>query len=301
MQQADRHAYLIMAHKNDLTFYTLLTMLDDPRNDIFIHMDVKNKDFVLPDARVQSSVRHSQVYFTERTSVTWAAYSQIHVKILMLELAQKTGNVYSYYHFISGEDLPIQTQDHIHSFFKANGGKEFIHYEWPEFPYQSRVRYYYFLQEQAGRGRSLFKWTFRFLDMVSVSCQKLLKVWRSPEVPFQKGEAWASITGAFAQYIWENIEKTTPWFRNTLYGDEEWFQTLLDSSPFRDRLYHPEHDGSNDQMMRLIDWKRGDPYVFRMSDWEELRTSQMCWARKFDARVDAQIIEAIRDAYGKKE
>lgn len=40
-----RQAYLIMAHKDDLVFRTLLRMIDDPRNDIFVHMDVKNKEY----------------------------------------------------------------------------------------------------------------------------------------------------------------------------------------------------------------------------------------------------------------
>ena len=42
-----KQAYLIMAHKDDFVFRTLLRMLDDSRNDIFIHMDAKNKDYDL--------------------------------------------------------------------------------------------------------------------------------------------------------------------------------------------------------------------------------------------------------------
>ena len=40
-----RQAYLIVAHKDDFVFRTLLRMLDDVRNDIFIHMDIKNKSY----------------------------------------------------------------------------------------------------------------------------------------------------------------------------------------------------------------------------------------------------------------
>ena len=39
----DKHAFLVIAHKDDETLRTLLRTLDDPRNDIFIHMDAKNK------------------------------------------------------------------------------------------------------------------------------------------------------------------------------------------------------------------------------------------------------------------
>ena len=36
-----KHAYIILAHKDDYTFYSLLKMLDHEKNDIFIHMDAK--------------------------------------------------------------------------------------------------------------------------------------------------------------------------------------------------------------------------------------------------------------------
>lgn len=42
-----KHAYLVIAHKDDLTFRTLLQMLDDVRNDIYIHMDSKNNHTVM--------------------------------------------------------------------------------------------------------------------------------------------------------------------------------------------------------------------------------------------------------------
>lgn len=38
-----KQAYLIIAHKDDLTFRTLISMLDNENNDIFIHMDKKVK------------------------------------------------------------------------------------------------------------------------------------------------------------------------------------------------------------------------------------------------------------------
>lgn len=62
-----KHAYLIMAHKDDYTFRTLLPMLDDPRNDIFIHMDVKSRQFDRND--VIDSLSYSKCFFTRRTNV----------------------------------------------------------------------------------------------------------------------------------------------------------------------------------------------------------------------------------------
>ena len=43
----NRHAYLIMAHNEWELLNTLLSLIDDPRNDIFLHIDKKVK--TMPD------------------------------------------------------------------------------------------------------------------------------------------------------------------------------------------------------------------------------------------------------------
>ena len=42
--------------------------------------------------------------------------------------------------------------------------------------------------------------------------------------------------------------------------------------------------------MRLIDWERGAPYVWTIEDYEELSSSEMMFARKFDMDADERII-----------
>ena len=37
-----KHAYLIIAHSNLKQLQQLLLLLDDPRNDIYIHIDAKS-------------------------------------------------------------------------------------------------------------------------------------------------------------------------------------------------------------------------------------------------------------------
>lgn len=38
-----KHAYLIIAHKNQNQLRTLIKLLDDPRNDIFLFVNEKSK------------------------------------------------------------------------------------------------------------------------------------------------------------------------------------------------------------------------------------------------------------------
>lgn len=115
-----KHAYLVMAHKDDETLRTLLRTLDDPRNDIFIHMDAKNTGW--DENRALASIDKAGIFFVPRISVTWGGYSQIACELGLLNAAVDKGR-YTYYHLLSGQDLPIKSQDRIHSFFDSCGAR----------------------------------------------------------------------------------------------------------------------------------------------------------------------------------
>lgn len=84
-----KHAYLVMAHKDDETLRTLLRTLDDPRNDIFIHMDAKNTGW--DENRALASIDKAGIFFVPRISVTWGGYSQIACELGLLNAAVDKG------------------------------------------------------------------------------------------------------------------------------------------------------------------------------------------------------------------
>ena len=45
--------------------------------------------------------------------------------------------------------------------------------------------------------------------------------------------------------------------------------------------------------MREVDWNRGDPYVWRIDDFDTLMSSEKLFARKFDEKVDNEIINKL--------
>ena len=74
--------------------------------------------------------------------------------------------------------------------------------------------------------------------------------------------------------------------------DELFLQTLVFDSPFRDNLYY-DNDAGRYYNMRFIDFQRGNPYVFRESDFDMLLNRQELFARKFDWNTDNKIVEKI--------
>ena len=113
----NRHAYLIMAHNEWELLNTLLSLIDDPRNDIFLHIDKKVKK--MPDLY---QPKYSKLYFTpKRYDVRWGDVGQVHSEMHLFRTAYEHGS-YQYYHKLSGVDLPIKTQDYIHDFFDKHNG-----------------------------------------------------------------------------------------------------------------------------------------------------------------------------------
>ena len=119
-----KHAYLIIAHNNFYILKKLIALIDDERNDIYIHIDKKTKNFKKND--FMNICKKSNVYFIKRISVYWGDYSQVQCELNLLKAAIK-GN-YQYYHLISGVDLPIKSQDYIHDFFDINNNIEYVRF-----------------------------------------------------------------------------------------------------------------------------------------------------------------------------
>lgn len=286
-----KHAYLIMAHNELELLKVLLASIDDERNDIFIHVDKKAGSF--DKKELADVVQKSGVYFTERLSVVWGDVSQIECEITLLR-ASVNGN-YDYYHLLSGQDLPIKNQNYIHNFFDKNMGKEFVRFNSEKFNFQSRVRYYYLFGSKIGRSRSIKAQPLRIAEKISLSVQKLLGVNRIKNSPlqYQKGTNWFSITDDLAKYVVDHSDELLEKYKYTLCCDEVFLQTLVVNSPFASNLYHAKFDNDIHAIMRFIDWERGNPYVFRNDDIEELLQSDMLFARKFSLNVDNEIVETI--------
>lgn len=128
-----KHAYLIIAHNKFEQLKMLCEMLDFEQNDIYMHIDAHVTDFDADSFR--PSLRHSKMKFAERTRVNWGGYSQIQAELNLLKAAANSGEDYSYYHLLSGADLPLRPAQEIWGFFEQRG-TEFIHFSAHDLPWR---------------------------------------------------------------------------------------------------------------------------------------------------------------------
>lgn len=284
-----KHAYLIMAHNKFDMLCHLLELLDDERNDIFVHIDLKAQN--IPYDKMKHSVKKSRLTFVNRVNAVWGDYTLVECEMELLKSAV-ANDEYQYLHLLSGLDLPIKSQDEIHSFFDLHNGEEFLDIETQENDryIRSRCRYYWLFQHYIGRHSK--KSIFRLLEGLNVRIQRTLKVNRIPEqIEIKKGTQWFSITGDLAKYIVDYEKVIKKHFKHTFCADEVFLQTIVYNSDFRSHLFNPKDKEPTSR--RLIDWNRGNPYVFRIEDMDMIKDSNCLFGRKFDNEVDADIINEI--------
>ena len=294
-----KHAYMILAHNKPDQLALMLRALDDPRNDFFLLLDCKMTN-VDRDALCAAVQKGRLFFLPDQIDVRWGQYSQVQARMRLLATATEKGH-YEFYHNISGQDLPLKSQDEIHAFFDSHKEYEFLSLNRPDRArkYAHRCRFYYGFLKSVGRPKNNFQ---KICIFAAARCQKLfLGVDRqklNPDIVFMKGGAWFSISDEFARYCVSKTKWVKDAFQETYCGDEMVMQTLLYNSPFRARLYRPKQGEKSS--MRLTDWTRGKPYTFRSADFDELTASKLLFARKFDIDLDREIVEKLTDYVIKK-
>lgn len=276
-----KYAYLIICHRSDASLRYLLKSIDDERNDIYVHVDAKARDFDFD--KVKASVIHSELHFTRRINVTWGGYSQPEAELILLEAATQK-HEYSFYHFLSGNDMCIKSQDEIHRFFDQHPGKLFLTFcgeDWNR-KAEERVKYYHI---EHGRNTAL-----KALNAVSLSIQKMIGINRLKHVDMQivGGSNWCSLPHDFAMYLLEHRDVIHRIFHHSVCSDELFVHTMAYNSEYKDRIYllkiSQRNDDSDPDMFeanqRYIDWNRGKPYIFGEDDFDELMKVEYCFARK---------------------
>lgn len=289
-----KHAYLIMAHNEPYILERILKLIDDERNDIYIHIDKKWNDFDFE--YFNKVVKKSSLFFTKRLDVRWGSIRQIECELLLFKTAFNNG-VYEYYHLLSGVDLPIVSQDTVHDFFDKKNGKEFVcfdnHKEISEFALE-RIKYYHFLVNWSRSKNNFKRLFFNKFHFWSIKIQKKLNVnrVRKCNLSFRKGANWVSVTSNFVSYILNNAKKYKKIFKYSFCADELFVQTLLYNSNFYENVISLKNDDYM-SIKRLVDWNRGQPYTFKLEDYNLIINSGCFFARKFSCKVDKKIIDKI--------
>lgn len=288
-----KQAVLIIVHKNTYVLEKNLQLLDSPYIDIFIHVDKKCSDFKYNFYK--SLVKYSTIiYVKPRLSVYWASFSQVKVELLLLEAASKYSQ-YSYFHLISGQDLLMKPVSDLISYFDKSD-KLFIEFrklsnsnKWDKKVYQ-RVSVKHILIDYVRDKHVVVQYLARFLNKVYAQLQETIGIdlVRKNHIILRYGSQWFSLPYDSVKYILDKKDEIYHNYCRSWLVDEIFIQsTIATSSLFVKRLA--------DTNKRKIRWNKNSahPYVWRISDFDKLITTSAFFARKFDERIDKNIINKI--------
>jgi glycosyltransferase involved in cell wall biosynthesis len=274
-----KHAYLIMAHNEFHMLKKLISQLDDPRNDIYIHIDKKAR--FVDEAQIASWAERSGVFFVKRRRIYWGTLSIVKCELELLAAAVKKD--YAYYHLLSGTDMALKSADEIYKTFEGDG-KEYVtcYPSGPDDDFLDKVKYRYPFLKIVGKGgfngpgkkqkilKKIGYLQYRYLEFQKAHGLDRTKKYK--DTVFYKGNQWFSITHALSCYVLSKKHEIIKMYRGTNCPDEIFLPTLIMNSPFAEKAAGRD--------LRKIDWKRGNPYEFKTEDLEELEASKSLFARK---------------------
>lgn len=290
-----RHAYLITAYDDFYVLECLIGLLADPRNDIYLHVDKRAASFDAPYFLAQFS--DANLVLAPRRRVYWGDFSHVASVLDLMQLALESGE-YDYLHLLSGSDLPIRSQDFIHCFCAEHQGKEFVAFTELKKMQADWIRYFYPLNRLYRSNRRLLRFCYGKFRNFFLRMQRGLRVDRRSRIAdeVRYGSDWFSITSGLARDLVNRRRWVGKSFKWTFIPSEFYMQTFLWNSTRRAAIYDLEDPYRGN--LRAIDFARGgggSPYTWRLADLGSLLTSDRVFARKFDSRVDKQVVDAVVD------
>lgn len=271
-------AFIILSHKNPAQLCRLLSRLQHPLIDCYVHLDAKSDI-----NEWQAAMNLPQVYFIEkRVNVTWAGYGTIQAALNGIEFIENSGNQYGFIHLISAQDYPLTTMKVFYDFFSTRAGQQFLDL----LPART-------LQQMMPKITS-----YHFEDLrlpgkyrITTWINRLLPKRKHPlNLEVHGGSLWWSLTQECANWCFHYIKdhpELERFYKYTWGGDEFIFQTVIMNGPFKNTV-------QNDYQ-RYIDWSEGHahPKTFTMSDLPSILQSGKLLARKFDMGKTPELLDRI--------
>ena len=266
------HAWLIIAHNEFGILQRLVSALDAPECDFFLHVD--RKVSALPDLQVSQGRLH---VLEDRVDVRWGSVSQIECELTLLEAARKEGP-FDFYHIISGTTLPLMSREALDAFFAGNRGRCILTPVHKDQPYQETLKMHrrnFFLRNYTAKGLkgriSQYAWR------AGIALQRLLGMETNREKDFYKASNWLSLTQEAVEFLLSRRTEILKTYRYSFCGDEYFVPTELMASPLRESILNCDH-------YLKCDIPRSTSGVFSLDDLPELERSGFLFARKFSGR-----------------
>lgn len=283
MGSLERHAFLITAHQLPKQLALLVDLLDHPLHDILIQTDATGQ----VDGR-DLRVAHASLTILEPIPIYWGGYSQVDAQLRLMRAALQVGP-HAYLHMLSGQDLPLLPPEEMHArlrgrrtqFLQAQPQKARI-------PHWKIAYYHPFVESGLYRSSALV----RLASHVIVAAQSMTGLDRARALGLRPVNMSPSfcITDDLASWLVARAGLIRAIARHSISGDEVYVGTLLGHHR---NEYELSDQSTESNLFHVVYSTPG--FVLRTEHLPSLRRASdtRIFARKFDERIDAQVIEVV--------
>lgn len=277
--------HLIMVYKDPQQVERLINALQHPECDIFMHIDKK-----VDIEQFKNINNANQVKFIKnRVQVNWGGYSLIKAISNSIEEIRLSGNHYDFINLLSAQDYPIKKINDILCFLENNKGKCFISYNeitdkkwWNE--NIIRITRYHF-NDFPFKG----KFILQKIANIILPRRKFPIEWK---LYGGNCSSWWILSAEVAYFFVDTMRsnrRLRKFAQLTWAPDEYIYATVIMNSKYKNFTVNNN--------FRYIDWseRKANPKVLKFDDFPKLIKTDNFFARKFDIKVNTQILDLIDD------
>ncbi|MGU3377647.1 beta-1,6-N-acetylglucosaminyltransferase [Chryseobacterium sp. M5A1_1a] len=220
-----RIAYFIMVHQRPGAFKTLLEKIYTRDQFYLIHIDRKasaETTEVIQDYVIQ----YPNVYILESMNIVSGGFSMIQAELNSIEFLLNASKKWDYLINLSGEDIPLRSQDIIRQFLTVNARKNFI--------------FYY--DQKFYRPDTLRRIQNHFTELTHRISSLIYKRDFMKDVTPYIGGKWFIFTRETCSFLINNkkVRDFEDYYLHTLLPAESFFQTVLMNTDFNDIIVNDD-------------------------------------------------------------
>jgi hypothetical protein len=270
-----RIAYIVSAYKLPGQLDRLLHRLSGPGVAFAVHVDRRTSRGAYEE--MVARTRDLDVTFLSRHVSHWASFGHVRATLKGLDHFVGEGKPFDYAVLLTGQDYPLRSPAAIGEFLGSAGRRSFMSYRYLPFPPWGK----------RGGLERIENWhvtKYRRLHLALPLRRRLplgLRPWG--------GSAYWCLERDVVQYVHEFVRahpEYVAFFEHVYVPDELFFQTIVLNSSLRNSVENED--------LRYLDWtRRPAPAVLDQRDLPALLSSTKLFARKFDERVDAAVLDQL--------
>ena len=225
--------------------------------------------------------------------IKWGQNQMIHATTNLLKEAFYSNIQYDYFWFMSGQDFPIKSIDYIKKYLEKHRGANYIDVMDRNYKIYKRFKKRNDLKYPTCFANQTITMTIlkHLYILITGGPYKTLFFKRKniTGLEYNFGSSWWTLTHSSVEGMLDYLERheeVLDFFDNSICPDESLFQSLFMKTPYTN---------TRENIKVYLDWtgENRHPKTLTINDYDTLMNSDFLIARKFDEKIDGEIINKL--------